>query len=121
MRGLPRTHSVTNLINVWKQLRKCIQTSSTLPLKKVWDAKDNNLFLKDSQCFTTDGYLAYWEAIDRTVRYFDSIFLKKCMKTKLAVDQKGQKDQKDRFRWQNPKFNIDGKMQTFRALPKPPS
>ena len=40
---------------------------STLELKKVWDSKDSNLFIKENQRFTCDGYRSYWEAVDRTV------------------------------------------------------
>ena len=41
----------------------------TLALKKVWDPKDENLYLK-TQRFTSEGLRAYWEAVDKTIRYF---------------------------------------------------
>ena len=54
----------------------------TLVLKRVWDPKNLNFFLKDSQRYTAEGLSTYWEAVDRTVRYFDSVLLKKQVKGK---------------------------------------
>ena len=54
--------------------------SSTLQLKKVWDSDDDSLFISENQCFTSIGYIGYrryWEAVDKTIRYFDSTMLKK--------------------------------------------
>ena len=91
----------------------------TLQLKKVWNQDDQTLFLQDSQRFTALGYKNYWEAVDRTVRYFDSIVLKKQTKDvqKKFGGQKGKIfGQKDRFRWQNPSLNTasDGTSHHFR-------
>ena len=70
-------------------------SSYCLHLEKVWDAKNMNFYLSVSQCFTAEGYSAYWEGVDRTVCYFDSILLKK------QEGKKSQKmhgvDQKDHF------------------------
>ena len=98
---------------------------STLVLKKVWSPSDNNLFVSDCQRFMSEGFHAYWEAVNKTVWYCDSIVLKKLDKTckmqKAFNGQKGKNDQKDQFRWKNPKFNIDySKKQTFSRLPAPP-
>ena len=93
---------------------------STLELKKVWNTKNGNLYIKECQRYTAEGYRDYWEAVDRTVRYCDSIVLKKLdngmrKSLKLSGDTKfgqkdqryGQKDQKDRFHWKNMKFNVN--------------
>ena len=101
---------------------------STLMLKKVWDSKNMNLYLKDCQRFTSDGYYAYWEAVDRTVRYCDSVMLKKLAEKRIpkkkSLSQKGcfdQKDQKNRFRWKNPLLNVDvSPPMSFKRLPSPP-
>ena len=92
---------------------------TTLMLKKVWNPKDSNLFLEHSSRFTTTGYFHYWEAIDRTVRYFDSVMLKKHEKVKST---KNSTCQKDRFKWKNPKFNRDDcdDKPIFKPLPAPP-
>ena len=98
----------------------------SLMLKKVWDPKDENLFLKECQRFTADGYKSYWEAVDKTVRYFDSVMLKKHDKERRKTLNSRQDSQAghgsdDRFRWQNPKFNRDfHRMPSFRKLPPPP-
>ena len=44
----------------------------TLELKKIWDTEDGNLFVPDAARFTAEGYLRYWSAVDKTVKYFDS-------------------------------------------------
>ena len=99
---------------------------STLPFKKVWDARNFNFFIAESRRFMTDGYYAYWEAVDRTARYFDSILLKKQDKKrghlKFSVMQKlSSTDQKDHFWWKNPAFNKDCDTQkVFCPLPPPP-
>ena len=85
----------------------------TLELKKVWDPKDLSLYLS-SQRFTTDGYSAYWEAVDKTIRYFDSVILKKNEKKKVQKPPFGsQFAQKEQLRWKNPKLN----KHNFSALP----
>ena len=93
-----------------------------LMLKRVWDPKDGNLFLADSQRFTTDGLKCYWEAVDRTVRYFDSVLLKKIEKEKRKNLKQHKGDQKDQFRWQNPAFNksFGENTREYRKLPPPP-
>ena len=80
---------------------------SSLPLKKVWDDKDVNLF--NNHRFTAAGLRAYWEAVDKTTRYFDSVILKKNANRKnQAYTQAKQPtlSQKDKFRWQNPNLNL---------------
>ena len=116
----------------------------TLPLKKVQNPHDGNLYLEHAKRFSSDGYRDYWEAIDHTVRYCDSIVLKKLERQKLQKftpgaiftgcsfgqkdrfqgDQKGQNCQKDRnndncFRWKNPTYNLSSPA-TVWQLPPPP-
>ena len=121
-----------------KSLEECCRlhaNTSTLFLKQVWDPKNSCLFLGQSQRFTAEGYRCYWEAVDRTVRYFNSVVLKKQLdlkKSKKAFnnyimprsatsDQKGHRDQKDRFRWQNPMYNRNHELEDweFHCLPPP--
>ena len=109
---------------------KIHQNVSSLMLKKVWDPANGNLFLEHSQRFTAEGYQSYWEAVDRTVRYFDSIILKKSEKRKAQKMgprfQQHQStmctgNQKDRFRWKNPNLNRSLEThQVFNKLPPPP-
>ena len=121
------------------------QNCSTLRLKKVWDTNDSNLFIKESQHFTAEGFRCYWEAVDKTRRYCDSVLLKKQEKKKqkavlsakfsimhtehfkstekISGDQKDHTSTvRDRFRWQNPALNISSDVSlVFRKLPPPPS
>ena len=95
-------------------------------------------FLKDQQRFTSAGYRTYWEAIDRTVRYFDSIVLKK--QERMTVQRRvstaasakpvittgtaniSQNDcHSHRFKWRNPAFERDfGFINPQHRLPTPP-
>ena len=98
---------------------------STLMLKKVWNPSDDTLFLKDHERFTSEGLKSYWEAVDRTVRYFDSVVLPKrqgnVRKTqKKMFDRHAGDPGADRFRWQNPKLNsITATPVSFRKLLPP--
>ena len=111
-----------------EETTKLHSNCAMLMLKKVWNPDDINFYYNDR--FTQDGYRAYWEAIDRTMRYFDSVLLRKREKmkhmklTNVSNGQKGRSDQKDRFQWQNPKVNAsanrDAETRNFRTLPSPP-
>ena len=60
-----------------EEVAKLHSNMTTLMLKKVWDESNPDLYIPDHSCFSASGYTAYWEAVDRTVRYFDSVLLKK--------------------------------------------
>ena len=92
---------------------------SCLELKKIWDPKDDGLYVSDQKRFTTEGFKKYWEAIDRTIRYCDSVILKKRDQKKLKF--KPNHDQNDQYRWHNPMWKKPAEMyQKFRKLPTPP-
>ena len=110
---------------------------SCLELKKVWNPKDDGFFSREFRRFTADGYKAYWEAVDRTVRYCDSVALKKREKfTKKKIlhddqefnyknnEAKGKIPfhcQNDKYRWRNPSIGNDiARFKKFRKLPSPP-
>ena len=110
-----------------EQVSKFHSNVNFLELKKVWSRNDDSLYCKQFQRFTNDGYTSYWEAIDRTVRYFDSVVLKK--KEKSAHKAKNNTDfnrnrcdtsnyQNDKFRWKNPQIGKD--LSRFKKLPTPP-
>ena len=63
-----------------------------LELKKVWDPHSKNLFLKEERRFTATGLTDYWLAIDKTVKYTNTILFKKVEKSKI----KKAKDRKER-------------------------
>ena len=119
-----------------KKFNRCLEdvvkidpNTHTLFLKRVWEPADSRLYISDSCRFTAEGYKVYWEAIDRTIRYFDSVILQKQNVSALRktqkftkLSQKDSNDQNDRFRWCNPKFNSDddSNIPTFRVLPTLP-
>ena len=88
----------------------------TLALKKVWDYDDTNLY---TDRFTMSGLRSYWEAVDKTICYFNSVVLKKSDKRKAQQPSKGVGQganyQKDKFRWKNPNINFHSVV-----LPLPP-
>ena len=136
-------HENFNNNNLCFKFNRCLEETcklhprtTSLTLKPIWDPKDTCLYLGNSQRFTAEGYHSYWEAVDRMVRYFDSVLLKKQLDWKkskkvfnLAANpgqlfsQKGHIDQKDRFQWQNPLFNKNPEFEDkeFCRLPPPPS
>ena len=54
----------------------------SLQLKKIWDPQDTSYFIEEQKKFTANGLHAYWEAIDKTIRYADMILFKKQNKPK---------------------------------------
>ena len=110
-----------------EEVAKMHQNVTTLVLKKVWDRKDCQLYLQSNK-FSFDGYRACWEAVDKTVRCFHSVVLKKHDKRKtqrlnVSNSLDASHGQKDQFRWQNPALNYDEfqpRIQ-FKKLPPPPS
>ena len=48
----------------------------SLQLKKVWDSHCHSLYNKEDQKFTIDGIKSYWDAVDKTLHFADTILLK---------------------------------------------
>ena len=44
-----------------------------LELKQIWDAEDTNLYIAEVARYTAAGLNSYWKAIDRTIKFYDSI------------------------------------------------
>ena len=53
----------------------------SLQLKKLWDPQNNSLFTKEEYRYTADSLTTYWEAVDKTIKYADTILLKKSSQT----------------------------------------
>ena len=53
--------------------------STFLKLIKVWDYDDSSLYNKEEKKLTSKGYISYWEAVDKAVKFADTILLKKDM------------------------------------------
>ena len=102
---------------------------SCLELKKVWDPQDENLFFNDR--FTADGLRCYWTAVDRTIRYCDTVSLKKKFAKIKQQPKTGKKlhynkdtsnqSQNDIYRWRNPNISADvAKFKSYKKLTCPP-
>ena len=50
---------------------------TSLALKKIWDPQNKSLYLLRECRYTNDGLHFYWEAVDKTVEYADTIHMKK--------------------------------------------
>ena len=49
----------------------------SVKLIKAWNEDDSTLFDPQDRKFTAQGYITYWEAIDKAVKYVDTILVKK--------------------------------------------
>ena len=78
-----------------------------LKLKKGWDPEENNLYIYENCRFTSEGLVAYWNAVDKTAKFFNTILIKK--------QQKKEATRQDKFHW-TPHNNA----LPDRRLPRPP-
>ena len=81
------------------------ENTHVLQLLKGWDSDDTNLYVYHNRRFTTSGFTSYWNAVDKTARYIDTIHMKKLQKPKHS----------DRYHWQQPQNQPER-----RKLPSPP-
>ena len=104
---------------------------SVLKLKKVWDPMDKTLYFHESCRYTAEGYIKYWEAVDKTVKFCDTILLKKIAKRNSKEMVQGFKPKNmnlDRNQWRKPNKGSDMPTNnanndtycTRRTLPTPP-
>ena len=63
--------------NCLREMSGLTASTSVLALKKIWDPSDTSYFIGNSDRLSVTGYKKYWEAIDRTVRYADTTFIRK--------------------------------------------
>ena len=63
----------------------------SLELKKVWDESDSSLYASKDKKLTANDYLTYWEAVDRSIKYANTLLMKK-------EEQKQQKKHEDTAR-----------------------
>ena len=60
-----------------QNMAKFNESHMVMQLKKGWIENDGNLFNGENRRYTVDGLKAYWLAVDKTVRYVDTIYLRK--------------------------------------------
>ena len=108
-----------------ERMAKFHKNTHALQLKKIWNLNNSNLFIRESRRFTTTGYNMYWEAVDRTVKYCDTILMKKVSWEKAKSNvRKLNPSRGDRYRWSKNQHSSDGTMEAGninrRKLPSPP-
>ena len=67
----------------------------SLNLKKGWDEEDSSLVLPVDSRLTASGSKTYWEAIDKTVKYVDTILMKKVEKPKKSQSNEALKSTRE--------------------------
>ena len=82
--NFPNNETRFCFIQAMNDAAKKYSNFTVLKLKKVWDPQDSNLYLRDTPRFTTQGYNAYWDAVDKTVKYVDTILTKKWKKKPMV-------------------------------------
>ena len=66
-------------------------------LKQLWDPEDMNLFLKPQNRFTSEGFIRYWDSIDRTLRYAHTVNFKNAKNAfRNTKSVQNKSDQKER-------------------------
>ena len=53
------------------------ENTHALKLKKGWDESDRSLYNRDECRFTAAGLISYWKAVDKTMKYANTLLLKK--------------------------------------------
>ena len=79
-RGFRNNDGRKKFISALKTASKLHENVSTLALVKVWNPDDHSLYLEHEARYTVDGLRFYWEAVDKAVRYADTILYKKISK-----------------------------------------
>ena len=79
------------------------QSMHTLRLKKGWDPHDGNAYLRDNGRYTAQGLVAYWEAVDNTIRFADTILFRRPKNPKNGNNHwtmlKNNQASCDRYTW----------------------
>ena len=71
-------------------------STTSLKLKKVWDPSNKNLYMANARRFTNEGLSTYWHAIDSTIKFADTILLKKFDK---ATTRRQDSSTASRYKW----------------------
>ena len=98
-----------------------------LKLIQVWDENNNNLFIHREQRMTSEGYTAYWKAIDRTLVYCNKqikIEDNRADRDQVKIDtpstQHGSSTEEKRFWDRSSDRHYDPPRNYARKLPSPP-
>ena len=115
-----------------------VENNLALELKQIWDESENGLYMLEQRRFTSDGLVAFWRALDRTIRYADTIINKNITTRKPGRDVEMKREKPEdryeqnapffkKFMKKKPKFQNQGLFkknkktpQFRRKLPSPP-
>ena len=125
-----------------QKFNKCLNTTAlmhegitVLQLKKIWDPTNTNLFIAESNRYTSEGLNTYWAAVDATVRFMDTILLNKLLmkgkKKPFKPKSTNMADGRNQFKWRSENFkkrdnskyyNVPDRSREAprRRLPEPP-
>ena len=102
------------------------ENMSVEKLKQIWDPQDRNLFLKDQQRITGEGFCSFWNAFDRTVKYCDNKYFigpsKRAERNDDYANRRGctnYNQGNNRYVWQNANYKRNND-ERRRKLPTPP-
>ena len=93
--AFPNNAKREKMITAMEKTADLYENMSSFYLKKVWNSEDSSLYHEDSRRYTARGEILYWDAVDSTVRYCDTLL--KRGKLGKPVKQKHV----DRFHWNN--------------------
>ena len=71
----------------------------SLQLKKSWDPRNRALFNAEDHRYTTLGFETYWDAVDKAIKFADTLLLKKEALKKAKQQQTFCFPKKDQFHW----------------------
>ena len=82
------------------------QNTFALQLKKMWDPSDKLLYNREERRFTANGLILYWQAVDKTVKYANTLLLKKKHQKTTPNDtphhQRHSFHDNDKYHWRKP-------------------
>ena len=70
-----------------------------LELVNEWDQYDTSLYITESRRYTATGLSTYWRAVDKTVKYADTILLKKIKQKSENRCNNNRGNSLDRYHW----------------------
>ena len=72
-----------------------------LQLKKIWDPQDSNYYVFENRRFTVFGLGKYWEAVNATIKFADTILIKKVQRKAARAKAAEEFDGSNKYKWVN--------------------
>ena len=96
-KNFANNHLRIKFAKVCDEMAQLHPNNVALALKKGWDEDDDHMYLQESRRYTHAGLGAYWQAVDRTIKYADNILLKKL--ARKPGEAKRQSKTFSRYHW----------------------